>query len=113
MVDIFPMPAAKSKLKTLGFVNSLASVFKLDFNKDFEKEEFSEERKPSAKRARSDDDGDGEACADKKTTTGSAIKPSSNKKACIEQKPVEPVYENFKAAPTFKRFEKLKIYYFV
>jgi hypothetical protein len=37
MVDIFPMPMAKTKLKSLGFVNSLTSVFKMDFNKETRK----------------------------------------------------------------------------
>jgi hypothetical protein len=100
MVDIFPMPMAKNKLKTLGFVNSLTNVFKMDFNKDFEKEEFSEERKPSTKRARTEDAEDD--VVDKKTATA---KVSSSKKPCIESKPVEPVRENFKTVTSFKRFQ--------
>jgi hypothetical protein len=109
------MPMAKTKLKSLGFVNSLTSVFKMDFNKEIEKEELSEKRKPSTKRARSDDEEDGgdhDKPVQKKLATASAVSASVPVAAKPSKKPPpeqpEAVQENFK---TIKKLDFHSNYY--
>ena len=106
------MPGTKSKLKSLGFANSITAAFNLNFNKDFENEEFSEERKPSQKRARSDDEdkeSDEQQALKENFNTSKHISAGKPKKLCVEKKTVPVEEKNEFAKPPQKRFFYLNI----
>lgn len=105
MVDIFPAPGSKGKLKSLGFVSNLANVFKFDSNPIVVSDPLgdastSDGKKPSSKRARADDSGS-EASPKKATSTNETVvkkirlEPEVKKNEIVDE-PEKKVTKTFK-----------------